>query len=69
MYRFAKYTGRTSFDKKLKKQRFTSNLHHLMQKSVQARKNRIISAMSGQFQSELPIFKMNGNANRKFTAR
>ena len=28
-----------------------------MQKSVQARKNRIISAMSGQFQSELPIFK------------
>ena len=57
MYRFTKYTGRTSFDKKLKKQRFTSNLHHLMQKSVQARKNRIISAMSGQFQSELPIFK------------
>ena len=32
-----------------------------MQKSVQARKNRIISAMSGQFQSELPIFKMNGS--------
>lgn len=28
-----------------------------MQKSVQARKNRIISAMSGQFQSELPILK------------
>ena len=41
---------RTSFDKKLKKQRFTSNLHQLMRKSVQARKNRIISAMSGQFQ-------------------
>ena len=35
-----------------------------MQKSVQARKNRIIGAMSGQFQSGLPIFKMNGNANR-----
>ncbi|EEC57220.1 hypothetical protein BACPEC_01728 [[Bacteroides] pectinophilus ATCC 43243] len=28
-----------------------------MQKSVQARKNRIISAMSGQFQLELPILK------------
>ena len=41
-----------------------SNLHHLMQKSVQARKNRIISAMSGQFQSELPIFKTNRNTNR-----
>jgi len=38
----SKYTGCTSFDKKLKKQRFTSNLHQLMQKSVQARKNRII---------------------------
>ena len=48
----------------MKKQRFTSNLHHLMQKSVQARKNRIISAMSGQFQSELPIFKTNRNTNR-----
>ena len=36
-----------------------------MQKSVQARKNRIISAMSGQFQSELPIFKTNRNTNRK----
>jgi heme/copper-type cytochrome/quinol oxidase subunit 4 len=35
-----------------------------MQKSVQARKNRIISAMSGQFQSELPIFKTNRNTNR-----
>ena len=59
--------GRTSFDKKLKKQRFTSNLHQLMQKSVQARKNRIISAMSGQFQSELPIFKTNRNTNRDLT--
>ena len=38
----------TSFDKKLKKQRFTSNLHQLMQKSVQARKNRIIGRMNGQ---------------------
>ena len=47
--------------KKLKKQRFTSNLHQLMQKSVQTRKNRIISAMSGQFQSGLPIFKTNKN--------
>ena len=28
-----------------------------MQKSVQARKNRIISTMSGQFQSGLPILK------------
>ena len=36
-----------------------------MQKSVQARKNRIISAMSGQFQSGLPIFKTNRNTNRK----
>jgi len=36
-----------------------------MQKSVQARKNRIISAMSGQFQSELPIFKMNGSIINK----
>ena len=36
-----------------------------MQKSVQARKNRIISAMSGQFQPELPIFKTNRNTNRK----
>ena len=35
-----------------------------MQKSVQARKNRIISAMSGQFQSGLPIFKTNRNTNR-----
>ena len=35
-----------------------------MQKSVQARKNRIISAMSGQFESELPIFKTNRNTNR-----
>ena len=35
-----------------------------MQKSVQTRKNRIISAMSGQFQSELPIFKTNRNTNR-----
>ena len=35
-----------------------------MQKSVQARKNRIISAMSGQFQSELPIFKTNRNTNQ-----
>jgi len=35
-----------------------------MQKSVQARKKRIISAMSGQFQSELPIFKTNRNTNR-----
>jgi len=40
--------GRTSFDKKQKKQRFTSNLHQLMQKPVQARKNRIISRMNGQ---------------------
>ena len=40
-----------------------------MQKSVQARKNRIISAMSGQFQSGLPIFKMNGNANRNLKVR
>jgi hypothetical protein len=38
----------------------------LMQKSVQARKNRIISAMSGQFQLELPIFKTNRNTNRNF---
>ena len=38
-----------------------------MQKSVQARKNRIISAMSGQFQSELPIFKTNRNTNRNLT--
>ena len=44
------------YSKKLKKQRFTLNLHQLMQKSVQARENRIISAMGGQFQSELPIF-------------
>lgn len=57
MYRFTKQTGRTSFDKKMKKQRITSNLHHLMQKSVQARKNRIISTKSGQFQSGLPIFQ------------
>ena len=35
-----------------------------MQKSVQARKNRIISAMSGQFQSELPSFKTNRNTNQ-----
>ena len=35
-----------------------------MQKSVQAIKNRIISAMSGQFQSELPIFKTNRNTNQ-----
>ena len=35
-------------EKKLKKQRFTSNLHQLMQKSVQARKNCIISRMNGQ---------------------
>ena len=27
-----------------------------MQKSVQARKNRIISAISGQFQSELALY-------------
>jgi len=33
---------------------------------VQARKNRIISAMSGQFQLELPIFKTNRNTNRNF---
>ena len=59
--------GRTLFDKKLKKKRFTSNLHQLMQKSVQARKNRIISAMSGQFQSELPIFKTNRNTNRNIS--
>ena len=32
---------------------------------MQARKNRIISAMSGQFQSELPIFKMNGSIINK----
>ena len=69
MYRFTKQTGRTSFDKKLKKQRFTSNLHQLMQKSVQARKNRIISAMSGQFQSELPIFKTNRNTNRDLSVK
>ena len=35
-----------------------------MQKSVQARKNRIISTMNGQFQSGLPIFKTNRNTNR-----
>ena len=35
-----------------------------MQKSVQA-KNRIISAMSGQFQSEVAHFKTNRNTNRK----
>ena len=35
-----------------------------MQKSVQARKNRIIGRMNGQFQSELPIFKTNRNTNR-----
>ena len=35
-----------------------------MQKSVQARENRIISAMGGQFQSELPIFKTNRNTNQ-----
>ena len=35
-----------------------------MQKSVQARKNRIISTKSGQFQSGLPIFKTNRNTNR-----
>ena len=40
-----------------------------MQKSVQARKNRIISIKSGQFQSGLPIFKMNGNANRNLKVR
>ena len=38
-----------------------------MQKSVQARKNRIISAMSGQFQSELHIFKTNRNTNRNIS--
>ena len=38
--------------------------HQLMQKSVQARKNRIISRMNGQFQSGLPIFKTNRNTNR-----
>ena len=32
------------------------NLHQLMQEIVQTRKNRIICTMSGQFQSELPIF-------------
>ncbi len=36
-----------------------------MQKSVQARKNRIISSMSGEFDSELPIFKMNGSIINK----
>ena len=40
-----------------------------MQKSVQARKNRIISAMSGQFQSELPIFKTNRNTNRNLLGK
>ena len=59
----------TLFDEFHKKQRFTSNLHHLMQKSVQARKNRIISIKSGKFQSGLPIFKMNGNANRNLKVR
>ena len=34
---------------------------------MQARKNCIISVMSGQFQSELPIFKTNRNTNRNFT--
>ncbi len=38
-----------------------------MQKSVQTRENRIISAMSGQFQSGLPIFKRNKNINRNLT--
>jgi hypothetical protein len=33
---------------------------------VQARKNRIISAMSGQFQSELPIFKTNRKYKSEF---
>ena len=37
-----------------------------VKKSVIARKNRIISAMSGQFQSGLPIFKTNRNTNRNF---
>ena len=31
---------------------------------MQARKNRIISTMSGQFQLGLPIFKTNRNTNR-----
>ena len=47
--------GFIKFDKKLK----NSDLHQLMQ----ARKNRIISAMSGQFQSGLSIFKTNRNTN------
>ena len=55
--------GRTSFDKKLEKQRFISNLHHLMQRFVQARKNRIIFKMNGQSQSGLSIFKTNRNTN------
>ncbi|MFR5886819.1 MAG: hypothetical protein ACLUFE_13585, partial [Anaerostipes hadrus] len=55
----------TSFDKKLKKQRFTSNLHHLMQKSVQARKNRIISRMNGQSLMGLPIFRRERNVNHR----
>ena len=38
-----------------------------MQKSVQARKNRIISAMSGQFQSGLPIFRTSRNTNQDLT--
>ena len=40
-----------------------------MQKSVQARKNRIISTMNGQFQSGLPIFKTNRNTNRNLPTR
>ena len=45
------------YQKTKKKQRFTSNLHQLMQKSVQARKNRIISAMSGQSNRSCPFLK------------
>ena len=40
-----------------------------MQKSVQARKNRIISAMSGQFQSELPIFEIRKTTRLKLGRR
>ena len=42
-----------------------SELHHLMQKSVQVRKNCMISTMNGQFQLELPIFEKRKNMNIK----
>ena len=56
--------GRTSFDKKLKKTAIYIKLTSFDAEIGASKKNRIISAMSGQFQSELPIFKTNRNTNR-----